>query len=84
MLLVPADPQSLSQAGGEFLAKLGVPPSAVHGDDLNERYKGDAGVYGMAGLVFQVLKEIGWTLDASPELAIAGVETSGTETESVT
>lgn len=29
---------------------------------------GDAGVYGMAGLVFQVLKEIGWTRDASPEL----------------
>ncbi len=31
---------------------------------------GDAGVYGMAGLVFQVLKEIGWTRDASPELRI--------------
>lgn len=31
---------------------------------------GDAGVYGMAGLVFQVLKEIGWTRDGSPELRI--------------
>jgi precorrin-3B C17-methyltransferase len=31
---------------------------------------GDAGVYGMAGLVFEVLREIGWTRDASPELRI--------------
>lgn len=31
---------------------------------------GDAGVYGMAGLVFEVLKEIGWTRDQSPELRI--------------
>ena len=31
---------------------------------------GDAGVYGMAGLVFQVLKEQGWTKDANPELRI--------------
>lgn len=31
---------------------------------------GDAGVYGMAGLVFQVLKEDGWTRDANPELEI--------------
>jgi precorrin-3B C17-methyltransferase len=31
---------------------------------------GDAGVYGMAGLVFQVLKEMGWTRDSSPELRI--------------
>lgn len=31
---------------------------------------GDAGVYGMAGLVFQVLKETGWTRDASPELRL--------------
>jgi precorrin-3B C17-methyltransferase len=31
---------------------------------------GDAGIYGMAGLVFQVLKEIGWTRDASPELRL--------------
>jgi precorrin-3B C17-methyltransferase len=31
---------------------------------------GDAGIYGMAGLVFQVLKEMGWTRDASPELRI--------------
>jgi precorrin-3B C17-methyltransferase len=31
---------------------------------------GDAGVYGMAGLVFQVLQEMGWTRGASPELRI--------------
>lgn len=43
---------SLSRAGGEFLAKLGVPPVAIHGDDLNERYKGDAGVYGSADECF--------------------------------
>jgi precorrin-3B C17-methyltransferase len=31
---------------------------------------GDAGVYGMAGLVFEVLKEIGWRRGESPELRI--------------
>ncbi|XXV06802.1 precorrin-3B C(17)-methyltransferase [Sorangium sp. So ce1335] len=31
---------------------------------------GDAGVYGMAGLVFQVLEEIGWKRGDSPELRI--------------
>jgi precorrin-3B C17-methyltransferase len=31
---------------------------------------GDAGVYGMAGLVFQVLKEMGWRRGDSPELRI--------------
>src|SRR5262249_42878552 len=31
---------------------------------------GDAGVYGMAGLVFEVLREIGWTRDNSPQLKI--------------
>jgi precorrin-3B C17-methyltransferase len=31
---------------------------------------GDAGVYGMAGLVFQVLQDIGWKRDGSPELRI--------------
>lgn len=31
---------------------------------------GDAGVYGMAGLVFEVLREIGWKRDDSPELRI--------------
>jgi precorrin-3B C17-methyltransferase len=31
---------------------------------------GDAGVYGMAGLVFEVLKEIGWRRGDSPELRI--------------
>jgi precorrin-3B C17-methyltransferase len=31
---------------------------------------GDAGVYGMAGLVFQVLQEIGWRRGESPELRL--------------
>lgn len=31
---------------------------------------GDAGVYGMAGLVFQVLQEMGWKRDGNPELRI--------------
>lgn len=31
---------------------------------------GDPGVYGMAGLVFQVLREIGWKRGESPELRI--------------
>src|ERR1700722_12083542 len=31
---------------------------------------GDAGVYGMAGLVFQVLKDLGWKRGDSPELHI--------------
>jgi precorrin-3B C17-methyltransferase len=31
---------------------------------------GDAGVYGMAGLVFEVLKETGWKRDQSPELRL--------------
>lgn len=31
---------------------------------------GDAGVYGMAGLVFEVLRTIGWKRDESPELRI--------------
>ncbi|MCE9574310.1 MAG: precorrin-3B C(17)-methyltransferase [Deltaproteobacteria bacterium] len=31
---------------------------------------GDPGVYGMAGLVFQVLRDLGWTRGASPELRL--------------
>ena len=31
---------------------------------------GDAGVYGMAALVFQVLRELGWRREASPELRL--------------
>jgi len=31
---------------------------------------GDAGVYGMAGLVFEVLKDLGWKRGESPELRI--------------
>jgi len=31
---------------------------------------GDSGVYGMAGLVFQVLRDIGWKRGTSPELRI--------------
>ncbi|MGW3179037.1 hypothetical protein ACWDD9_07215 [Kitasatospora sp. NPDC001119] len=46
------DENSLSRAGGEFLEKLGVPAPVVRGDDLNERYKGEAGVYGSADECF--------------------------------
>ena len=35
---------------------------------------GDAGVYGMCGLVFQVLKELGWTRGDAPELRIVSEE----------
>jgi len=31
---------------------------------------GDAGVYGMAGLIFQVLQEMGWSKSSGPELRI--------------
>lgn len=46
------DAVSLSSAGCGFLANLGVPLTSLHGDDLNERYKGDAGVYGSADECF--------------------------------
>jgi len=48
--------------------------SAVHrakeGGKVALISSGDAGVYGMAGLVFQVLKEMGWKRGESPELRI--------------
>jgi hypothetical protein len=44
-----ADKISLSEAGTRFLLAHGLPVEAVHGDDLNDRYKGPAaaqrGVY---------------------------------------
>jgi hypothetical protein len=40
------DAVSLSEAGGEYLRRLGVPPEDVRGDDLNKAYLGDDGVYG--------------------------------------
>jgi hypothetical protein len=43
------DKISLSEAGTRFLLAHGVPPEVVHGDDLNDRYKGSGaaqpGVY---------------------------------------
>ena len=35
-----ADKVTLSTAGTRFLSELGIPAAALHGDDLNDRYKG--------------------------------------------
>jgi len=43
---------------------------AKAGDTVTLISSGDAGVYGMAGLVFEVLKEMGWKKGESPELKI--------------
>ncbi len=40
------------------------------GDNVAIISSGDAGVYGMASLVFQVLREIGWKRGESPELRL--------------
>jgi hypothetical protein len=40
-----ADKISLSEAGTRFLVANGVPADAVHGDDLNDRYKGPAAIH---------------------------------------
>lgn len=42
------DSVSLSQAGCTYLRHRGVPGDVIHGDDLNDRYKGKQGVYGSA------------------------------------
>jgi hypothetical protein len=42
------DVVSLSHAGCAYLREKGVPSDVMHGDDLNDRYKGEAGVYGSA------------------------------------
>jgi hypothetical protein len=42
------DTVSLSTAGTRFLIAQGVPADVVHGDDLNELYRGENGVYGSA------------------------------------
>jgi hypothetical protein len=47
-----ADRASLSAAGTAYLADLGIPGEDLHGDDLNDRYKGDEGVYGSADECF--------------------------------
>jgi hypothetical protein len=46
------DKVSLSHAGLEYLLKQGIPSEQLHGDDLNDRYKGDDGVYGSADECF--------------------------------
>jgi hypothetical protein len=46
------DRVSLSEAGCTYLAERGVPAAAVHGDDLNLKYKGSEGVYGSADECF--------------------------------
>jgi hypothetical protein len=47
-----ADTVSLSQAGTAYLLRLGILGESLHGDDLNLRYKGDAGVYNSADECF--------------------------------
>lgn len=47
-----ADTVSLSEAGRAFLIARGIPAEAIHGDDLNEKFKGDAGVYNSADECF--------------------------------
>jgi hypothetical protein len=46
------DKISLSKAGRLYLEALGVPSTHIHGDDLNDRYKGREGVYGSADECF--------------------------------
>jgi hypothetical protein len=47
-----ADRLTLSKAGQDYLESSGVPREVIHGDDLNEHYKGDEGVYGSADECF--------------------------------
>src|SRR5262249_39800186 len=46
------DKVSLSKAGSEFLGQQGLPLHLIRGDDLNERYKGEDGVYNSADECF--------------------------------
>lgn len=39
---------SLSQAGVTYLLSKGIEPDIIYGEDMNHRYKGDAGVYNSA------------------------------------
>jgi hypothetical protein len=43
---------SLSEAGRAYLISTGIPEAAIHGEDLNVRYKGEDGVYGSADECF--------------------------------
>lgn len=47
-----ADEVSLSEAGCEYLRARGIPESALLGEDANEKYKGDQGVYNSADECF--------------------------------
>lgn len=46
------DEISLSAAGRDFLLAHAIPSEAIHGDDLNQRYKGEDGVYNSADECF--------------------------------
>jgi hypothetical protein len=46
------DAVTLSSAGTTYLSGLGIGPADLRGDDLNEQYKGGAGVYGSADECF--------------------------------
>ena len=39
---------SLSDAGVAYLLSKGIDPSIIYGENMNQRYKGDAGVYNSA------------------------------------
>lgn len=47
-----SDKISLSQAGVIFLREQGIPEEALHGEDLNQQYKGNKGVYNSADECF--------------------------------
>jgi hypothetical protein len=46
------DAITLSQAGVDFLVAQGLPATSLHGEDLNQKYKGEAGVYNSADECF--------------------------------
>ena len=42
------DPVSLSCAGKNYLSEKGIPENHIFGEDMNDKYKGDLGVYNSA------------------------------------
>lgn len=51
-----ADKIELCEAGQNYLVSQGIPVSAIHGKDLNIKYKGDDGVYNSADECFVASK----------------------------
>ena len=50
------DTVSLSKAGKEYLLKQGIPPSDILGEEENDHYKGESGVYNSADECFVASK----------------------------